>query len=488
MENRKVVWKDCKLAFCTPEGSGIRSDVSILTKGNTIAAVAPFPQLEREFGPDAMSWDIVDCRNKLVLPGLVDGHNHLCNTHMNLSRILGLRYDDIVEHMLATVHDPYGWLNEESLYDISLLSALNDIKHGATTIENSTILPDVAFRAMRAAGCRGILAPQMATSFRLESDSLSPREMLERTERSIREYHDPEHGMSVVVHIHDLWDTLEELMAAGMRLAEQYDTRYVSHFWEFGDAVRRSNSLWAAEGGAFSHYLNRGLINDRCVFFHGSMLTAEEIVRLAETGASVIHNPEINGTNCGNCAYIPAMLDAGVNVGVGSDYGSLDVLTAMKLSLLVHNIMPREKKGLAYRQPFAMATLGGARAYGLDGMIGSIEAGKRADLISFDLSHASELAPLCVSALDYSPEILFFLFTRNCAGLSTCDTMVDGRFLRRDGRFCQVDEAAVLEKANYWFERFLPDLMERLSQGRHYAARIYDDFSRDEDVPPEARL
>ena len=182
------------------------------------------------------------------------------------------------------------------------------------------------------------------------------------------------------------------------------------------------------------------------------------------------------------------MLDAGVNVGVGSDYGSLDVLTAMKLSLLVHNIMPREKKGLAYRQPFAMATLGGARAYGLEGMIGSIEVGKRADLISFDLSRASGLAPLCVSALDYSPEILFFLFTRNCAGLSTCDTMVDGRFLRRDEQFCHVDEAAILEKANYWFERFLPDLMKRLGEDRHYAARIYDDFLRDEDVPSKARL
>lgn len=485
---RYTVWKDCKFLFQTPDPRDIQTGLSVLVEGRSIVAVDTFANLEKQFGSLNEQWDVVDCVGKLVMPGLVDGHNHLCNTHMNLSRVFGINYGDIAQHMLTTIHDPYGWMSEECLYDISLLSALNDIKHGATTIENSTILPDTAFRAMRDAGCRGILAPQMATSFRLDNDNLNWKETLERTERCIREYHDPEHGMSVAVHIHDQWDTLEEVMLRGMEMAERYDVKYVTHFWEFADSRNRADQLFAAEGGALSHYLNRGLINDRCVFFHGSMLNETEIQRLAKTGASIIHNPEINGTNCGNCAYIPYMLDAGVNVGVGSDYGSLDVMTAMKLSLLVHNIMPRERKGLAPRQSFEMATMGGARAYGLDHMIGSIQPGKRADLISIDLSHASHLAPMCRSAIQYGPEILFFLFIRNCAGTETCDTMVDGRFLRRDGRFLLVDEAAVLDRANTWFERFLPDLAARRAQGGHFSRHIHDDFVQDSALDLEALL
>ncbi|MEG2176959.1 MAG: amidohydrolase family protein, partial [Oscillibacter sp.] len=217
---QSVVLRDCKFLFASSNPSDIQTDVSVLVQGNTITAIGPYDQLLRTYGADDEHWDVVDCRNKLVMPGLVDGHNHLCNTHMNLARVFGVNYNHIAEHMLTTIHDPYGWMSRECLYDVSLLSALNDIKHGATTIQNSTILPDVAIQSMREAGCRGILSPQMATSFRLENDDLNWREMLSRTERCIREYHDPDHGMSVAVHIHDQWDTLEEVMVRGMDLAE----------------------------------------------------------------------------------------------------------------------------------------------------------------------------------------------------------------------------------------------------------------------------
>lgn len=477
-----TIWKDCKLLFASSHPNSIQINSSVLVEDRNIIEVAPYDELVAKYGDRSRNWEVVDCTNKLLMPGLVDGHNHLCNTHMNLSRVFGIDYNNISQHMLTTVHDPYGWMTEECLYDISILSALNDIKHGATTIENSTIMPDVAIRAMKDSGCRSILAPQMATSFSLENDDLNWKEMLKRTERCIREYHDPNHGTSVVVHIHDQWDTLEEVMLQGMRMAEHYDTKYVTHFWEFPDSRRRADKQFALEGGAFSHYMNKGLINERCVFFHGSVLNESEIERLGKTSASVIHNPDINGTNCGNCAYIPYMLDSGINVGTGSDYGSLDVMTSMKLSLLIHNIMPREKKGIPAYKCFEMATMGSARAYGLGNIIGSIEQGKRADIISIDLSQATHLAPLCQSAIQYGPEILMFLFVRNCAGTEACDVMVDGRFLRRDSKFTFIDEYAAMEKANYWFEKFLPELFARREQGGHFSRYIHDDFAADVDI------
>lgn len=481
---KKILFKNCKFLFLVPTAEGIVTGQSVLTEGPNILAIGNLVDLEKEF-PDLGQAEIIDCSNKIVMPGLVDGHNHLCNTHMNVSRAFPFDYTKLTEHMLTTIHDPYGWLTKKSIYDITMTSIINDVKHGATTIENSTILPDTAFRAMTDAGIRGILAPQMATSFRLDADNLNMKQSLEKTRSCLKQYHHPDGTMQVVVHIHDLWDCTEKMMLAGMELASEYDTKYVAHFWEFASAQERGDILWADEGGAFEHYRKRGLINDRCVFFHGSMLNEEQIDQLASLGASIIHNPDINATNCGNCAYIPKMLEAGVNVGLGCDYGSLDVMTNMKLMLLVHHIMPRRLRTLEYWKPFEAATMGSARAYGLDHMIGSLETGKRADIITIDLSKASHLLPMCTELIGIQTELLYFLFTRNCAGTETCETMINGRFVRRNGEFTQLDEEKLVAEASAWCGKCLTDLIQRRKDKKHYARIIHPDFTKDEDIPTE---
>ena len=166
---------------------------------------------------------VIDCTDKLVMPGLVDGHNHLCNTLMNISRAFPFDYSHISDHMLTTIHDPYGWLTPESLYDITMTSAINALKHGTTTVENSTILPDTAYEAMDTSGIRGILAPQMASSFRLDSDPLNWKQALEKTKSCIEHYHNPKRRMSVAVHIHDLWDCMEKLMDGALELVRRLD-------------------------------------------------------------------------------------------------------------------------------------------------------------------------------------------------------------------------------------------------------------------------
>lgn len=476
-----TVFKNCRFLFASAEPEGITTGDSVVVSDQSISYVGDFETYLQE-NPDAVVQTVIDCSDKLVMPGLIDGHNHLCNTHMNISRAFPFDYGHISEHMLTTIHDPYGWLTPESLYDISMASAINALKHGATTVENSTILPDTAYEVMEECGIRGILAPQMASSFRLDSDNLNWKQSLEKTKYCIEHYHNPKRRMSVAVHIHDLWDCTEQLMDRAMDMAEQYDTRFVLHFWEFQNAVERAGELWKDDGGALNHYIKKGLVTERSVLFHGSRLVEEEIDRLAETGASVIHNPDINGTNCGNCAYIPYMLKKGINVGLGSDYGSLDVMSAMKLMLLVHNIMPREEKGVAYNAPFYAATKGNAKAYGLENLTGTLEAGKRADIVTIDLKKASQLLPMCTSLIGRKTELLYFLFLRNCAGTTTSETMVDGKFIRKDGEFTEIDEEKYVRKAYEWTNRCMEDLVEKHKTHEHYARMIHPDFIRDEEI------
>lgn len=159
------------MLFVSSAPQAIMRNASVLVDGRTIAAVGPYEQILSAH-PEAARAEILDCSRKLVMPGLIDGHNHLCNSHMNLARMFSMDYQNIARHQLITVHDPYGWPSEESLYDISICSALNAVKHGATTVVNCTILPDTAFRAMKRTGLRTILAPQIATSFLLKADQL----------------------------------------------------------------------------------------------------------------------------------------------------------------------------------------------------------------------------------------------------------------------------------------------------------------------------
>lgn len=477
----KILLKDCKFMITAPTPQGIQTGLSLLIKDDKIIKISKYEEMSQE---ELQGTEEVDCSNKFVSAGLVDGHNHLCNTHMNIARAFRLDYSNITEHMLTTIHDPYGWLDEEKIYDITMAAILNDVKHGATTLQNSTILPDAAFKAMDETKIRGILSPQMATSFRLDADNLNWKQSLEKTKYCLEQYHQPDKLIQVAVHVHDLWDCAESFMHKAYELAEQYDTKYVTHFWEFKSAVDQANALWKQEGGAFKHYLDAGLITDRCVFFHGSMLGEREIELLSETKASIIHNPDINGTNCGNCAYIPYMIEKGVNVGLGCDYGSLDMMGAMKLMMLVHHIMPRENRTIAYHQPFYAATMGSAEAYGLSD-VGSLEVGKKADVITIDLTKATHLLPMTPKLLKLQPELLYFLFTRNCAGTETSETIIDGIFIRKNGEFTFLDEEKITANAYKRCDDCMEDLIAANEEGRHYSRVMHPDFLKDEDIDLE---
>lgn len=132
------------------------------------------------------------------------------------------------------------------------------------------------------------------------------------------------------------------------------------------------------------------------------MLREPEIEAIAGTGASIIHNPDINGTNCGNCAYVPYMLKNGINVGLEA-ITLLDAMSAMKLMLIVHNITCRGLNGFSLSGSILRSHHGKRPRIRPDQEIGSIEPGKKADIITIDLKKAPHLLPLCTSLLEVSP-------------------------------------------------------------------------------------
>ncbi len=134
------------------------------------------------------------------------------------------------------------------------------------------------------------------------------------------------------------------------------------------------------------------------------------------------------------------MLAAGVPVGLGTDCVTHNLFSVMLSVLQHHNIMPRALRGLDPRTIFELATAGGARVLGLGDEVGALEPGMRADIITFDLRRNSSLFPL-------DRDSLFWALASNGAGSETCDVLVDGAFVRRDGAFVSLDEEAIIGRA-----------------------------------------
>jgi cytosine/adenosine deaminase-related metal-dependent hydrolase len=136
-----------------------------------------------------------------------------------------------------------------------------------------------------------------------------------------------------------------------------------------------------------------------------------------------------------------------------------------------HAIMPREMRGMPPWTPFELATVGSAKALRLEDKIGTLEPGKRADIVTVDLSRNTGLYPLNVGNL-----LTFMAF--NGPGTEVADAMVDGEFLRRDGEFTIFDEEAITAKANEWCDKFTVDYMTAKAAGDPMFNRVHEEYTR----------
>lgn len=464
----RVFFRNCRYLITGP--AQVFEDGGLYVEGDRVAAAGLSAEVEARCGR-LEGLEVIDASHKIVMPGLVDAHNHVGEFHALLvegwleSPLRGL--SDALERIYWPAD---GWLTHKSTYDLTLFGLLNSIKHGVTTVANASVLPDAVYRASVDAGVRAAIHPQMVTSFELHG--MGEREHLAKTEEAIRSYHNSQDGrITVGVHPNCTFNCTQSLLVKGMELAEQYDVQFATHIAETPEDVERTNALWADEGGLLQHLRGLGLLSPRTLLFHGTLLTEGEIDLLAEMGCKLVHCPPTNAW-FGYCAYLPYMLQAGLEVGLGTDCPTHDLFSVMLAVLQQHSIMPRDLRGVDPAVIFELATLGGARALGLSERTGTLEPGKRADVITIDLRRNTRLFPL-------SREALFYMLAFNGAGAEASDVMVDGRFLRRAGIFTSLDEERIVARAEEWRQQFAVDYHAAQRAGRPMARRVHEDFTRE---------
>jgi 5-methylthioadenosine/S-adenosylhomocysteine deaminase len=375
----------------------------------------------------------IDGTGQIVLPGLINTHGH---APMVLFRGLGsdLNLMDWLEQYIFPAEAKS--VTPAFVRTGTRLAALEMIRSGTTTFADMYYFEEEIARAASEAGLRGVLG-QTIIKFPV-ADAKTPEEGLARTERFITQWKG--HALiTPAVAPHALYTLEAATLKACRALADKHQVPLIIHLAETRAEVDAALSLASATP---TRYLSGiGLWGPRTLAAHGVWVSPEDMVVLKAAGVAVSHNPESNMKLASGTAPVVDYLEAGITVSLGTDGAAsnndLDMFEAMRFAAFLQKHARNDPRALPASAVLDMATRSGAAALGLGAQVGSLEVGKRADVIVVD-TRGPRQTPM------YDP-VAHLVYSAHGDDVTT--TIVDGKVLMRDRKVLTLDEAAVLADA-----------------------------------------
>lgn len=421
-------------------------DAEVVIQGDRIARVGP-----RRKGRKGGVRRFIDARGKVVLPGLIHSHLHACQT-LCRNRADGLELLDWLRERIwpfEAAHDA------QSLRASADLTFLECVRSGATAaLDMGTVRHyDAVFESARDSGFRLVGGKCMMDAGQGVPAGLreSTKDSLAESIRLIERWHGAEGDrLRYALAPRFVLSCSEGLMREVQAIARARGVRIHTHASENPTECEVVRQRTGMDNVSYFHHL--GLLGPHTTLAHCVWLTAEEQRHLRETRTCVAHCPGSNFKLASGVAKVPELLEQGIVVALGADgapcNNNLDIFVELRLAALIH--LPRTgPTSLSALQALELATLNGAKALGLEGEIGCLVEGARADLITVDLSqaHATPNSDDPVATLVYAGQ-----------GQDVRDVVIDGRVLMRDRRMLEVDERAILTAARAASERLMAGL------------------------------
>jgi 5-methylthioadenosine/S-adenosylhomocysteine deaminase len=406
-------------------GRTVLADGGIAVRDGAIVAVGPRDAIARAH----TAATVVEARGDLVIPGLVDGHTHVA---MTLFRGLA---DDLPLHTWLERHvwpAERRFIHPDTVTWGSRLGVAELVRSGVTTLCDMYFFEDEVAAVVDELGVRGVLGQAFF-------DFTSPQGLdVDANVAYATDFVARWRGHDRVVPAlapHAPYTVSPDLYRRLHALAEKWDVPVVTHLAETQEEHREV--LRRHGRSPVRHLASLGLLDPRLVAAHCVWVDGEEIALLAAGRAGVVHNPRSNLKLASGIAPVPDMLRAGVVVGLGTDGAAsnneLDLLAEIQFAALLHKGVRLDPLAVPASVALEMATIGGARALGLDAKVGSLEVGKRADLVIIDLDEDS-LVPL------YDP-VSHLAYAIESADVRT--VIVDGRIVVADGALLTADDGEI---------------------------------------------
>jgi 5-methylthioadenosine/S-adenosylhomocysteine deaminase len=428
----------------------IYEDGALLIRGDRIVDIGEDRELADKY---TSVEEVIDASRRAVIPGLI-------NTHLHSGLIRGTAEDLSLWEWLSKHVDPmHKALQEEEAYAAARLCYAEGLKSGTTCIMDMYRYMHRCADAAEELGNRVILAPLGADKPGYDYESMENNEPL------IRERNNTASGrIKVWVGLEHLVYCTEDAFKEAVRLAEKYDTGIHTHGEESLEmAIRLTKHYGRRPTRVFLDY---GILGPQTVLAHCVQVTPEEIDIIARTGTGVAHCPCSNMKLASGVAPIPRFLERGVNVGLASDgikeNNNIDLFEEMKFASLMQKLHHSDASLMDANTTFRMATIGGAKVLGLDEEIGSLEVGKKADLVLVNLS---KLHTTPIMGKKYFNAVAHLVFAANGADVER--VFVDGRPIVVDGELTTGNEDDIIlqaqEAAERLFERREPLVPQSIS-------------------------
>jgi 5-methylthioadenosine/S-adenosylhomocysteine deaminase len=417
--------------------AAVLADHAVVIETDRIAAVLPAADALARY-PDAPRVLLPD---HALIPGLVNLHTHAAMTLMRgMADDLALM-DWLQNHIWPA---ETRMVSNEFVHDGTLLACAEMLRGGVTCFNDMYFFPEAAARAALQAGMRaalGIIAVEFRSAYAADAQDYLTKGIALRD--SLRD----EPLLSFCLAPHAPFTVSDQTFAQITIYAGELDLPVHIHLHETAQEV--SDSLAAHGMRPLARLERLGLLGPGLIAVHGVHLDAPEIDLLARHGCSVAHCPSSNLKLGSGIAPVAALLQAGVNLGLGTDGAAsnnrLDLFSEMRLAALLAKSAGDPQLMPAHRALEA-ATIGGARALGLQEHIGSITPGKFADLTAVDLS-ATELSP-CYDPVSH----LVYAAGRE----HVTDVWVGGARRVANGALVDLDENALRSRAHYWKMKIHP--------------------------------
>ena len=420
-------------------------------------------RLGRGISPAGVQADkVIDASDRLVVPGWVDAHVHSYDAYTK-GLYEGAPLETWFPYANMSVRRP---LTQRELYVRTLLTATEMLRSGVTTgYDAVTLAPlntesvDTLMTAYRDLGLRGVVSISLLNKPLTPSmpylDEIMPADV--RAKADAGTIPPDAELIGFCRWMIDKWNGKDGCLHVA--LAPSAPQRCTDRFMALMDDLSREKRVpWhthvletkvqAVTGREFygktivEHLAELGLLSDRLALDHGVWLNDHDMQLLAQAGTSVVHNPISNLKVASGIAAVRQMLQAGVNVALGTDNaGGVDTASmfeTLKFAALLQEVVsPEFAVWEPAREVVRMATAGGAKCVLMQETIGSLEVGKRADLVLYDLN-SHPFVPL-------NDPILQLVYSEN--GQSVDTVLVNGRVIMENKRILTVDEQAILEEA-----------------------------------------
>ena len=434
MEN-KILIKAERIVTANAQGD-VLENYAVAAENGTITAIEPAGNFnETEF--DA----VYDFGNYTLIPGFVQTHVHLCQTLFR-----GLADDLELLDWLQKHIFPYELSHSESSLAASAKLGIYELQTGGTTtlLDMGTMNHQrTVFDELIKSGMRAFAGKCMID----ENDLLAPfkeptRNSLRESYELAKEFHNVENGrIKYAFAPRFVLSCSEELLKETSAMQKEFDgALYHTHSSENKGEIEAVREKTGMENIEYFHSI--GILNERTVLAHGIHVNDKEVEILKETQTRISHCPSANLKLASGTANIPRYLDEGVSVSLGADgppcNNNLSMFTEMRLASLIQKPL-HGPTVMNAETVFRLATIEGARALGIDAETGSVEAGKKADLVALDLNNPEQ--PLLVNADNVYSAIVYSTSAKHVK-----EVFIEGRHVVSNGESLIYDKNEIFAK------------------------------------------